>query len=68
MKESLPWLQLKRKYFPGPHEVTRQVTKKFWPKDAPQGMEPILTGTDGNCYPHSVFHGAFGTEDRHEEI
>ena len=37
-------------------------------QNAPQGMELILTGADGNCYPHSVSHGAFGTEDRHEEI
>ena len=38
------------------------------PDDGPQDFDPIKILTDGNCLPHTLSHGSFGTDAFHLQI
>ena len=38
------------------------------PKDSPEGLAPVTTGGDGNCFMRAASVVMFGSEERHEEI
>ena len=44
------------------------VALHYRPNDIDQKLVPIKVYGDGNCFPRSISHFAFKTEDRHEEI
>ena len=48
-------------------EVDR-IALTFLPEDAPEGLIPIICGSDGNCFCRAVSHLIYGNEDHYMEI
>ena len=48
-------------------EVDR-IALSFLPEDAPEGLVPIVCGSDGNCFCRAISHLIYGNEDHYMEI
>ena len=48
-------------------EVDR-IALNFLPEDAPEGLIPIICGSDGNCFCRAVSRLIYGNEDHYMEI
>ena len=53
---------------PAERDKIDMVALHYWPKDISQCLVPVKVYGGCNCFPRSISHFAFKTEDRHEEI
>ena len=49
-------------------DVVDRIALSFLPEDAPEGLIPIVCGSDGNCFCRAISRLIYGNEDHHMEI